>query len=98
MIQILKNGVVVMESSNLRAIKRYAKEKSFVARVEVSHHATSGGYPVKFTFHDGATCDMHWQSDTLAEMWITGHRTWGDFRRETHFERGVAYKVTYHYV
>lgn len=97
MLKIMLYGAIVAESKNLRGALNYAR-KSNVTKVEVDHVATREGYPVKFTFHNGATCSTHFASDQVAVNWVLSRRSWGDSRKETHFHFGVIYKTTIHYL
>ena len=74
MVQIIKNGKVVMKSKDLAAILRYQRKPG----IYIEHYRQSGK-TLHITFSDGATCTTRFADARVLSGWIKNRQKYGIF-------------------
>ena len=95
--EIIWRGHIVRRSQNLRGVLDYARDTSRVESVTIIHEETPAGFPVLFTFRNGATCSTHFGDATAAAEFLRSRRSWGGDSMKITTERGVPVTTTFKY-
>ena len=95
--EIILQGHIVRRSQNLRGVLDYARDTSRVESVTIIHEETPAGYPVLFTFRDGATCSTNFADLSVAAEFLRSRRSWGGDSMKITTERVVPVTTTFKY-
>jgi hypothetical protein len=74
MVQIIKNGKIVMRGHNLAPILRYQR-KHGIHVVKVTQH----GKHLTVTYNDGARCETNFADASVLKGWIANRKKYGVF-------------------
>jgi hypothetical protein len=73
MIQIMKGGLVVATSNNLRGLFTYS-QNNIVERVDINGPDVGGRARLTVTWRDGATCKCDFASFHVCSQWVKARR------------------------